>query len=335
MNYPNPAEECIVKDICEPAKDPTSLPTRDPTPKPIPLSTPEPTPLPTPPPTICSERKFYYTVSRGCVNDDNIEPGAYAFETREQCCIVNYPSPTEECIVKDICEPVKDPTPLPTRNPTPKPTPLPTPEPSPLPTPSPTICSERKFYYTASRGCVNDDNIAPGAYAFETREQCCIVNYPSPTEECIVKDICEPVKDPTPLPTRDPTSKPTPLPTPEPSPLPTTSPTRCGDRRFYYTMSGGCANDDNAEPDKYLFETREQCCIVNYPDPTEECSVKDICEPAKDPMPTRKPTPKPTLEPTPNPTPEPTPLPTTSPVTRNPVPPVRDTIVFLASPAVV
>ena len=195
-------------------------------------------------------------------------------------------------------------------------------------TPSPTSCEGRKFYYTASGGCTNDDGITPDDGTFETREQCCIVHYPSPTEECLVKDICEPTKNPTPLPTENPTQRPTPVPTPEPTPLPTPSPTSCEGRQFYYADSSGCTNGDGMEPGAQTFETSEQCCIVKYP--AGDCIVMDICEPSKDPTvspssdPTPKPTPLPTLEPTPEPTPAPTPLPTASPVTGNPTPLVRN-----------
>ena len=220
------------------------------------------------------------------------------FDTLEQCCIVEYPNPAEECLSTDICAPTPEPTSSPTPEPTPGPTTAPT---SPPVTLAPTGCEQRKFYYTAATGCTNEESAEPVAVAFDTLEQCCIVRYPNPAEECISTDICAPTSEPT----SSPTPKPTPTPTPKPTSSPVTpAPTRCEEREFHYTPLGGCTNEDGAEPGAVSFKTLDQCCIVHYPNPVEECVRTDVCAPAPAPEPVS--------------TPVPTPHPTEAPVTKDP-----------------
>ena len=262
---------------------------------PTPLPTPQPI---TPAPTNCEDRKFHYSVSEGCTNAESAAPDAVMFDTLEQCCIVEYPNPAEECLSTDICAPTPEPTSSPTPEPTPGPTTAPT---SPPVTLAPTGCEQRKFYYTAATGCTNEESAEPVAVAFDTLEQCCIVRYPNPAEECISTDICAPTSEPT----SSPTPKPTPTPTPKPTSSPVTpAPTRCEEREFHYTPLGGCTNEDGAEPGAVSFKTLDQCCIVHYPNPVEECVRTDVCAPAPAPEPVS--------------TPVPTPHPTEAPVTKDP-----------------
>ena len=108
----------------------------------------------------------------------------------------------------------------------------------------------------------------------------------------------------------------------------TSAPTSCEQRKFYYSAETGCSNqEEDVDPTRTVFETSEQCCIVEYPDPMVGCIVVDTCT-------TPSPTKKPTVAPTKRPTEAPTRVPSYNPTTLSPSASPSERTTFGATPTV-